>query len=56
MGINSTAVIGIKVFEHNFNELLPGGHVVLVGSVRVGTHVPLVIQIQNPGFQPTVLG
>lgn len=54
-GIDLTAVIRIKVFEHNINELLPGSHVVLVGTVGVGAHVSLVIQFQNLGFQPAVL-
>lgn len=55
MGIHSTTVICIKVFEHNVNELLPGGHIVLVGTAGAGAHVSLVIQIQNLGFQLAVL-
>ena len=45
--VNSPATVGIKAFEDDVHQLLPGGHVVFMTSIVAGPHVPLVIQVQN---------
>lgn len=54
-GVYLTIVVYIKAHEHHINQLLPGSHVVLVGTVDVRTHISLVMQIQNLAFQPMVV-
>lgn len=48
-------VIRVKALEHHIDQLLPGGHVVLVAPIDVRAHVSFLMQIQNFIFQPAVV-